>query len=191
MAEKTSTKKEVRDSKQKESKKEGMSRQNAMLLAVLVIIIVAVSFTFSYNALSAPTANGNFTAFWGSFASAPRAGIVINYYNSTVFESGLACSTTLIQEIQGSSTLHRNSSTLDFYVINSTSCSYSLGLGSTNASARIANISTCTSLISSEPRIVIGYSLANQTATNSTVLTIKGNAAYLQRCGIASEITIK
>ncbi len=183
MAEKAAQKKASKEEKGRSSK-----TQVVLLLVFAAIVVIAVFFG-SYSLLSSGSgSSANYTVFWNNFAAAPRAGIVIDYYNSSVFSSGLSCATSLIQNIIESQSLHRNSSTLDFYVINSTACTYSLGLGGTSSNSLTGTPSQCESLSAAEPRIVIGYALRNITKFNSTVLSIEGNADYLQMCGVSSTL---
>ncbi len=109
----------------------------------------------------------------------------MTFFTSSV----IGCSTQLIEQLIASKTQHRNASTIDYYVMNATQCSYSgASLGSAGGSINTTP-TECLNLAGTEPRIFINYSSTNSTFVSPTALYIHGNMKFMLQCGIASEIT--
>jgi hypothetical protein len=140
-----------------------------ILLAVLTYLLV-VDYTIV-----------PFTTFKSNFQAAPRVAIAAVYYNSSQYLYVSQCAAYVIQMIGK----QRNASTIDFFIMNRTTCYYSpTGLGhAITVSTKPA--SSCISLARSEPSIFLNYSSTNSTTVSAYHAYVQGNANYMRACGIA------
>ncbi len=168
--------KKIADEENKITSKQIM--QFAIPLAVVVVIVVILYLVYA-NYVTTP-----FSTFQRNYNSAARVALAVVYGNVTQYSSEEGCSSYLIQTIAGK----RNASTIDFFILNQTTCYYSpTGLG------HAINISTvpasqCLGYARSEPSIFLNYSNTNSTIITPYHLYASGNAAYMAKCGIAVEI---
>jgi|GEM_PF-1369674 hypothetical protein len=154
-------------------------------IVIVVAIIGAAIFAGSYM-----TQNGNdFNTFKSNFNSAPRVAIFVTAYNGTVLSSTVGCATAIIEEVASSRTYHRNTSTIDFDILNQTSCIKSSGLSGKPSNYTITTLQNCLNTTKSEPTIYINYSSSNMTIIRPDYLYISGSDMFLRECGIASEIS--
>ena len=127
--------------KKKETTKAGNKTQEAetkikpayLAAAALAFIAIVVASYFIVSGLysnSNPT--GSFSTFRSNFYYAPRVAIYATAYNGTVMSGTVGCATAIIENIVASTQAHRNSSTIDFFIINQTKCTYVSGLGKSN-----------------------------------------------------------
>jgi hypothetical protein len=152
---------------------------------VVIAIIVAGALAFGLNR-SPPT---SISTFLSNFYSAPRVAIYTTAYNGTQISSTIGCASALIESVVGSPSHHRNASTIDFFAINGTSCTYELGIGGIIKNYTYNSISNCINMSRSEPSIFINYSESNSTIVKPESLYIYGNQKFLAMCGITTEIS--
>ncbi len=170
--------------------KEKSTLQNSIIMAVTIIIVFVAALLISIYLLSsnAPKNATTFASFQRSFYSAPRVAIYVNDMNQSTYQYTLGCATSLIESIVANKNEHRNSSTIDFYVINNTLCVAPNGaLGKSNGTINMS-ASKCLSSINNQPSIFINYSATNKTTISGTTLYTSGDYNFLRECGIASEL---
>jgi len=176
-------KEQASEQKKTEQKKSGRSYRYVFLVLILIVFAAALFYVYrSYR--TTPT---SFSTFKSNFNSAQRVAIYVNGFNQTALVSTVDCSTTIISTIIASPVSHRNSSTIDYYVLNQTSCLYHrLGSGTNNYTN--LNLSDCLNSANAEPSIFLNYSITNTTIIRPTQLYIAGDQKYLRECGIAPEL---
>jgi hypothetical protein len=175
--------KQVIEKKQTEQQKR---KSNSKLLAyfsiIIIIIIIAllVYFMFTNSPFATP-----FPTFLANFNSAPRVAFVVEYGNNTQYGLTAACSEYVIETIAHT----RNASTIDFFIMNKTTCYYSAsGLGHQISGVSTKPASACLNASKAEPSIYLNYSSVNSTRITPYHLYVDGNAAYMQTCGIATDL---
>jgi hypothetical protein len=173
---------------EKNTNPESTGPSSKAVLAVVVIVVFLAALGAAYFITRSGSGSG-FSSFVSAFHSAPRVAIAVTAYNSIEFSYTIACGTSVIERIVGSKQYHRNETTIDFFVINSTSCLVpNAALGSATGAVN-ENISNCMSRINSEPSIYINYSASgNLTRIKGTSLYTSGDATFLSECGIAQEL---
>ena len=178
-----------RKSDKEKSNDDVSDRSSSIALAVVVIVVFIAALVAAYFITKSGSSSG-FSGFVSKFHSAPRVAIAVTAYNSTEFSYTIACGTSVIERIVGSKQYHRNETTIDFFVINGTSCIVpNAALGSATGAVN-ESISTCMSRINSEPSIYINYSASrNITSIKGTSLYTAGDATFLSECGIAQELS--
>ncbi len=148
-------------------------------ILAIIIIVVLLFVIYNYNSTS-------FATFKSNFNSAQRIAIVSQYVNGGDYANISQCSTDLVHA--ETSSLRRNASTIDFYVINATSCTYAPnGLGHV-LNPVTTNASSCQKSIASESSISLNYSTYNYTIITPNHLTVYGNNQYFAQCNIAISI---
>lgn len=157
----------------------------APLLAV--VIIVALFYYIYSTQITTP-----FPTFLANFKAASRVAIMVNYGNVFLNRSisqnesqVTPCATSLVQVITGAG---RSPTTIDFFDVNSTTCSYLTGFGTSSSQISITSASSCLSIAKSEPGIFLNYSAANSTYTTPYHLYVSGNENYMAKCGIAVDM---
>jgi hypothetical protein len=159
-----------------------------LIIAAAVFIAAAV---VSYELIGfflAPGSSAGFSAFKRNFDSAPRVAIYAAAYNGTALSSTDRCASAIIESIISSSQQHRNASTIDLFIVNSTSCMYARGLGTGNGS--VSSVGACLNMSKGEPTIYINYSATStKSAVEPDYLYTSGNSTFLGECGIATEIS--
>jgi len=173
---------------QKPKKTEGKLKLKYVIGIIFVVIIIGIAiFASSFFAQNSPV---GFDTFKNNFNSAPRVDIMIAGSNGTVLSSTVGCATAVIQQIIASKANHRDSSTIDFTIINQTSCIRTTGLGSrTTPNYTTVSLQSCLDLAKKEPTIFINYSTTNKTVINPSYLYIAGTKTFLLQCGVASQIS--
>jgi hypothetical protein len=172
----------ARKSRVKEKAKEAFSWARFALLAVAVVAVVILAFFY----LVLPSmSNVPFTTFKDNFASAARVALIVTYGNQSQYAAESQCFPALVQTLS----FTRNASTIDFFILNSTSCFYpTSGLG------RASNVTTttpasCLARAGSEPTLYLNYSAKNSTMVKAYGLYVYGNAAYMAKCPIAVDMS--
>jgi len=161
-----------------EKKNKGKSLEYLFVLLVILAIIIIAYLAFS-NFLLTP-----FSTFASNFHAAPRVALVVFFSNESEYISEYSCFTKVIESIAYT----RNATTIDFFIINGTTCTYpSTGLGKPIQIAT-TNASKCLSVAKAEPSIFMNYSNVNRTIITPYHLYIYGNNAYMNACPIASDI---
>ncbi len=175
--------KTIQDSKKEKqantrSKKRMFSYVVTGAVAIVVIAVLILAF-YNFN----PT---SFATFKSNFNSAQRIAIASQYINGSDYANISQCSTDLVHA--ETSSLKRNASTIDFYVLNATSCTYAPnGLGHV-LNPVTTNASSCQKSIASEPTISLNYSTYNHTIITPDHLTVYGTSKYFAQCEIAISI---
>ena len=167
----------------------GVSAAVKMAVVAVVIIIIAAGALLVYdNLFGSGQQSASFGTFKANFNTAPRVAIFATAYNGSILSSTVGCATAVIVQIVSSQANHRNPSTIDYYVINQTSCVYSAaGLGQPTSNYTTASVQSCLNVTRTEPTIFINYTATNSTIIRPDYLYTSGNAAYLAQCGIADE----
>jgi hypothetical protein len=156
----------------------------------LFVIIIAIAGAIAYQYMGNASQSSSFLTFRSNFDAAPSVSIYAVGANGTALSSVIGCSTQIIEQLIRSNSAHRNASTIHYYVMNSTVCQYSQGvLGSGTGAYVNATPDACLALGASAPRIFVNYSAANNTFVSPMALYIRGNAAFMAQCAVASEIT--
>ncbi len=170
--------KKAADKEQKQQDMMQIAPKYAIPLVALAAIIGLVYY------LLIPNVTTTFPTFLGNFKSASRVALAVTYSNNSQYGFEEPCATEIIQMIAHS----RNATTIDIFVMNQTTCYYSpSGLGhAINISTVPA--STCLGYAKSEPSIYLNFSSTNSTVITPYHLYVDGNAAYMQKCGIAVDL---
>jgi hypothetical protein len=174
------------------SKKES-KLSDAQLYAVVAIAVVIAAAIIAIIYVSQPP---SFSEFKSSFVSASQVAIFA-MYNGTHLgiggSSAASCATAVIEQ------LHRAPSTINFFEVNQTSCTFAtsgLGANSTSSSNSVsANYTTttgigrCINMSRGMPTLYINYSTENETVIGRGTLYVSGNLLFLRECGIAVQLT--
>ena len=170
------------------SGKVGIAKYAAAILLVVIIIGAAI---FAGAYFNQGGSGGNFETFKGNFNSAPRVALLVTGYNGTVLSGTVGCATAIIQEVVANKVAHRNASTIDYGILNQTSCIEVKGLTATATSNySTTSVQNCLNLTKSEPTIFINYSTkGNTTIIKPNYLYIAGTYKFLRECGVASQIS--
>jgi hypothetical protein len=154
--------------------------RTAIIAAALAVIVFAVFYMLLLPSLKVP-----FSTFKGNFVSAPRVAIVSVYANVSAFAAESNCANKIVYVVAN----HRNASTIDYYLINQTSCTYPVGgLGHT-LSIATNTTANCLAMIGSEPALFLNTSAANSTLIQPYRLYVDGNTAYFDQCPIAVDLS--
>jgi hypothetical protein len=175
-----SSKKETTSRKHDSAK--GSDKKNQLLPALAVVVVIIIVAAVAYEAYSNYT-YVNFNTFKANFDSATRVAIAITYQNTSNLPLLIPCTDMLVQVIAHS----RNASTIDFFILNKTSCAYSpTGLGhAINISTKSA--SSCLSVADSEPSVFLNASQSNSTVILPYHFYQNADPSYLSKCAIAAE----
>lgn len=171
----------------------GKPKAGALKYIAAIIIVIAIIGAAIFAGLSiSQSQEGSFSTFKSNFDSAPRVAITVTAYNGTVLSGTVGCATAIILQIASSQNTHRNTSTIDFSIINQSSCLEAKGLlgNGPNPNYTTTSVQNCVNLTMGEPAIYINYSAAgNTTVIKPRLLYIAGTSTFLSQCGVASEIS--
>ncbi|MGC8479389.1 MAG: hypothetical protein ACP5M9_01840 [Candidatus Micrarchaeia archaeon] len=175
-----------KSSKTKDKDKQRNVSKSVLISAVAVIIIIIIIATIWYY-LTSNYYTTSFSTFKSNFNSAQRVAVVSQFINSSTYSYISQCATGVIDTIVSSN--KRNASTIDFYVVNATSCTYAPnGLGHVLNPVN-TNATNCEKDIASEPSISLNYSNSNYSQITAYHMTVYGNAAYYSECPIAISLS--
>ena len=166
----------------------GLSTKAKYAVVISIVVIVAAIGSSLFYGLH-PSAPSDFSAFQHSFLTAKNVGIYVYDLNASGYVGAVGCATGLIETIVSSPQYHRDSSTINFFVVNQSTCTYSYGLGTPSSKTSVINLTQCMGYTSSEPSVFINYSTANSTVVKGNALYVNGDLKFLSECGISSEIT--
>lgn len=153
-----------------------------LFVLVVLLVIVAISI-YAFAPSVSPTVP--FSTFKSNLASAKNISILVTYNNISMLNSESACFTALVEVLSR----QRNPLSIDFFLTNSTSCTYVPGgLGHTINPAT-ATSQACIKAAGSEPGVFLNYSLTNRTVITKSRFTVYGNAAYFNKCAIAPDFS--
>ena len=167
---------------QKEVKQE-QPKRSSTYLAVGILVILAL-FIIYVLFFALPSISGvSFATFKSNLDSASRIAVTVTYTNSSQLSAETPCYIRLLEVLSGT----RGASSIDFYIVNQTKCTYSpTGLGHV-ITPTVQNASTCLATADSEPGIFLNYSNSNTTLITPYRLHISANASYYNSCPIATE----
>jgi len=168
--------------KQKESIRS--NHINIFYYVIALLIAIDILLLFYHSSSAQP-----FYTFENSFHSAPSVAIYVTAYNSTALDSTMGCATQLIESMVSSSGYHRNSSSINFFVLNQSACFSSASALGTASNSTQKPISECMNVSKSMPSIFINYSTVNKTIINAKSIYIIGDTIFLKECGIAPALS--
>lgn len=175
-----SAKGKKQEAKQEKQPKRGPSIRTPLMLGILLLIIFAIFIFVVLPTLSVP-----FSTFKSNFASAKRIAVFAVYSNISQSGGVLGCATQVVQFAAHS----RNATSIDFYVLNESRCTYPIGgLGHTVTLAT-NTIGDCLNMTSSETSIFLNYSAYNNTFVTPYKLYVYGNMQYMSECPIAVDLS--
>ena len=153
------------------------------ILITLVLVVLLIVFYVIPQYVQVSFLQTSFSTFKSNFNSAQRIAVVTQYTNATQYNMISQCSTDIISAETVSD--KRNASTIDFYVLNSTSCTYAPnGLGHV-LNPVTTNASSCENEIKLEPSISLNYSSYNHTIITPYHMYVYGNTQYFSSCPVA------
>jgi type II secretory pathway pseudopilin PulG len=155
-----------------------------ILFVIVIVAVVAGALMYSQN----QAGGTSITVFENNFNSAARVAIVVYAKNNTGLGPPIDCAANLIEQLTGTKgAAHRDPTTINYYVLNSTSCSsYPEGFGGASSNTTPA---TCLFQARQFPRIFINYSTTNSTIITPDALYESGDVRFMIQCGIAAELT--
>jgi len=164
----------------KEQAKQAGSLRTGLMIAVPIILAFVVFFIVILPVLRVP-----FSTFKSNFQSAARIAIIASYGNQTGSGVTLQCATRAVQVAAHS----RNATTIDFYVLNSSSCTYPIGGLGHQVNLATNTIGNCLNMTKSETSLFLNYSADNRTIVTPYRLYVYGNAQYMSQCPIAVDLS--
>lgn len=163
-----------------EKKSAGKGSNYPLYIAIAIGVIIVMAFVY-YSNSAGSTTTVPFSTFKSNLNNAARVSIAVTYYNESQYVNESPCFSSIIQVIAHS----RAPSTIDFFLLNQTSCTYSkTGLGG-NVSPQTANTSYCLNIAQSEAGVFLNYSALNYTLITPQHIFIYGNSDYMRSCPIA------
>ncbi len=164
------------------------SQRRTKYIAVigLVVIVAAIAGALIYG-LRPSSPAGSISRFQHTFVSAATVGVYVADFNVTGYPLADGCANNLIEMMVASTQNHRAPASINFFVVNQSSCSYSRGLGST-INTTVISAAQCMNLTATEPSIFVNYSATNSTVVKDNVLYVSGTGKFLSECGVASEL---
>jgi hypothetical protein len=157
------------------------------LVMIAVFVVVAIAAYTIVGDLYSNAAAGNLSVFQNNFDSASRIAIYVPDYNSTTLSSAGTCADKLITSVI--TDMHRNSGSIDYFIFNSTNCTYVRGLGANASNGTTTSVQNCLSISGSEPTVYFNYSHINKTVIEPDIIRTSGDSMFLSECGIATEIS--
>ncbi len=171
---------EVAKVREEKEAKEGPGARTLLMIAIPVVLVILVFYFLILPSLSVP-----FSTFKSNFNSAPRVAFFAVYANQSESGAVLQCATQAIEVTAQS----RNASTIDFYVLNQTSCTYPVG-GLGHAVTLATNtISNCISMAGSEPSVYLNVTSSNRTFITAHRFYVYGNYQYMSQCPISVDLS--
>lgn len=173
--------------KDKASQAEAAAQRKTKYMAAIgiVIIVAAIAGALVYGLK--PTQPSSIGQFQHALMAANTIGIYVGDFNQSGYPPADGCANNLIEVMVASVQHHRVPGSINFFVINQTSCLYSHGLGST-INTTTMNATQCMGFSATEPSIFVNYSTVNSTMVKGNVLYVSGDLKFLSECGVASEL---
>lgn len=155
-----------------------------IIVAVVAVVVLYLIYFMATNYLST-----SFPTFKSNYLSAPRVAVMVNYANATQLSYETPCYEGIIQTLSHARAAAKgwNTSTMDFFILNGTACSYQLGLGYP-IDIRNATAAACLAAVKPEPTIFLNYGSSNSTIITPYKLYVYGNAAYMRSCSIMADL---
>ena len=174
-----------KDKKEQKSEEKTRPSYNTYIIPIITIIAIVIVAAAVLLLLPKVFSGVSFSSFKQNFESASRVAIVSYYHNASTYAAETVCTTDLIEIISA----HRPASSIDFYTIDNSSCTYlPSGLGKPG-NVNTTSASSCLSKAASEPSVSLNYSATNQTSIQAYHLAIYGNVKYMDSCPIAAEFS--
>lgn len=152
-----------------------------LIVAAAIVIIAAAAVFMSYGGYSSSVP---FSTFKSNLQDAKSVNLYVTYINDTQYSSEGTCFPLIIEQLAHT----RKASTINFFLVNQTSCIYPKGgLGSPNVSLENTSVQNCLNESSSGPSIFLNYSSSNSTRITADRMYIYGNTGYMSECPIASD----
>lgn len=166
------------------SKQSSGKKSNKTLYAAVIIAVLVVAAIIIYSISPQSNASVPFSTFKQNFNNAQRVSIASTYTTEGQFINESQCFSSIIQIVSHT----RLPSTIDFYLINQTSCTYSkTGLGN-QVTPITANASLCRGRALNETGIFLNYTTTgNYTDIAPQHMYIYGNSSYMKACPIAAD----
>ncbi len=175
--------KEARKAGSSSASKQPDKKSNKTTYAVIIIAILAVAAIIIYSVSFQSNASVPFSTFKQNFNNAQRVSITSTYNTEGQFINESQCFSSIIQIVSHT----RLPSTIDFYLINQTSCTYSkTGLGN-QVNPITTNASYCRGKAFNETGVFLNYSLGNYTYIEPQHMYIYGDSPYMKACPIAAD----
>lgn len=186
MAEKEQKRKAKGDRKAEEAE---AAKSQIIIIALVIIAVLVISIVVGYLLRSNLSKNTEtFEQFQQTYLTSRRVALVVSNYNVTAYPAAQTCADAVIYSLVSNREYHRNASTIDFYVVNYTGCTFEKGLGNNTTKPVTLSPSACLNDSMREPSILINYSATNVTRVQGNHLYTSGDLLFLSNCGIASEI---
>ncbi|MEM3296926.1 MAG: hypothetical protein QW696_03440, partial [Candidatus Micrarchaeaceae archaeon] len=147
--------------------------EKALIIAIIVVVVAAVIAAYYLVFMRFST---SFPTFLANFRSAARVSVLVGYSNTTQFAGMSSCYSAIVESIAHT----RNATTIDFFVVNATTCYYSPGGLGKPISVTTATAKQCISQALSEPSVFLNYSATNRTIITPYHLYVYGNSAYMR-----------
>lgn len=159
------------------------------LLPYLIVAALAAVMLYLIYFLLTNYFSTSFATFKSNYMASPKVAVVVNYRNATQLGYETTCYEGIIQvAARARITSYRlNESTMGFFLVNSTSCTYSASLGYP-ISVKNATANACLSAVKAEPAIFLNYSSSNSTVITPYRLYVYGNEAYMKSCSIIADL---
>ncbi len=171
---------EIVEKKQQEKKGGSVVTLVALVLVLVAVVLIAFFFVLLPSQVSVP-----FSTFKSNLNSASRVAVILTYGNQSQFVRESQCAAQMIQVMAHS----RNATTIDYYILNRTLCTYPVGgLGHTVSIAN-ATPSKCLSMASAEPNVFLNYSQTNSSLVTAYKLYVYGNSQYMAACPISVDLS--
>ena len=166
------------------SKQSSDKKSNRAIYAAVIIAILVVAAIIIYSVSLQSNASVPFATFKQNFNNAQRVSIASTYTTEGQFINESQCFSSIIQIVSHT----RLPKTIDFYLINQTSCTYSkTGLGG-QINPITTNASLCVGRALNETGIFLNYTTTgNYTNIEPQHMYIYGNSSYMKACPIAAD----
>jgi len=126
-----------------------------------------------------------FSTFKQNFDAAQRVAVVLTYGNQSQFVAESQCATQVIQLLAHS----RNATTIDFYILNQTMCTYPKGGLGHEVTILNDTPGNCLAMVGPEPTIFLNHSATNYSVVTAYRLYTYGNPAFMLGCPIAISLS--
>ncbi len=164
----------------------GMGSFIAAIAVIVVLIVIGYALFYYILPRYFPSflSGVPFSTFKANFGSATRVAVVATYTNNSQWLSNVNCA---INIISNGIAPHRNVTTIDFFIVNATNCTYSpIGYP---INYTVEPIAQCIKVANSEPSIFLNYSAVNRTTITAYHMYVSGNVAYMRMCPVAVDIS--
>ena len=177
----------MRNTRKEKTGKEGRRYLKFMPYAIVIVLAAVILYLVYFliaNYVSTP-----FSTFKSNYIGSTMVATVLTYGNATQLSYEIPCSEDIIQAVSYARKAAKgfNSSSIGFFILNSSACSYQVGLGYP-ISVKNSTARACLSAIKNEPAIYLNYSATNSTIITPYKLYIYGNSNYMKTCSITADL---